>query len=125
MPSQLPAGTNLGSPQIKLLSNLTGGFAEMNVEIIGKQLHKDFRRSVYPRSLGQPELGKEDYLKEASGILGFATGFNVGYIPCYLNLISPGYICSAADLPFRHRSTWEGRSPRPYSSPFWSIPAST
>jgi len=89
MPTQLPAGTNLSSPQIKLLSNLADGLTEMSVENIGKQLHKDFRRSIYPRSLGQPEQSKEDYLKEGSGIFAFATELNVGYTPCYLNLLSP------------------------------------
>jgi len=79
MPSQLPAGTNLSSPQITLLSNWNDRLTEMNMEIIGKHFHKDFRRPVYPRSLGQPEQNKEEFLEEVSGIFGFATGFNVGY----------------------------------------------
>jgi len=79
MPTQLPAGTNLSSLQITLLSSWNDRLTEMNVENIGKYLHKDFRRPVYPRSLGQPEQGKEEFLEEVSAILGFATGFNVGY----------------------------------------------
>jgi len=79
MPFQLPAGTNLSSPQIKLLSDWTDAFTEMNAENIGKHMHKDFRRLVYPRSLGQPEQSKEDALKELSEFLGFLTGIEVGY----------------------------------------------
>jgi len=63
MPSQLPAGTNLSPPQIKLISDWTGGFTGMDVEITGRHLHKDFRRSILPRSLGHPEQSKEEALK--------------------------------------------------------------
>ena len=90
MPSQLPAGTDLSSPQIKLLSSWNDGFTELNVGSAGSHIHKDFRRSIYPRSLGQPEQSKEDLLKEISGWIGFTTGFSVGYTPCYLNLLFPG-----------------------------------
>jgi hypothetical protein len=90
MPSQLPAGTNLSSPQIKLINDWYDGLSEMNVEIIGKHLHKDYRRSIYPRSIGQPEQNKEEALKEASGVFGFATGLNVGHTPCYSNLLPAG-----------------------------------
>jgi len=61
----------------------------MNVEIIGKYLHKDFRRTVYPRSIGQPEQNKEEWLKELSVGFAFATGFDVGHTLCYLNLLPP------------------------------------
>jgi len=90
MPPQLPASTNLSSPQIKLISDWHDGFTEMNLEIIGKYMHKDFRRLVYPRSIGELELSKEESLKQISGILGFATGWNVGHTPCYSNLLPFG-----------------------------------
>jgi hypothetical protein len=90
MPSQLPAGTNLSSPQIKLVDDWCEGFAEMNVEIMGKHLHKDFRRSVYPRSIGDPEQSKEELLKDMSAMVGFSTGWDVGHTPCYTNLLPPG-----------------------------------
>jgi hypothetical protein len=83
MPTQLPAGTNLSSPQIKLIGGLFEGVTEMNVETIGKHLHKDLRRSIYPRSLGLPEQSKEDLLKEISGIIGITTGMDVGHTICY------------------------------------------
>jgi hypothetical protein len=87
MPSQLPAGTNLNSPQIKLLSNWNDAFTEMNIEAMKKYMHKDFRRSVYPRSLGEPEQNAEEALKELSGLLGVITGVDVGHTLCYLNLL--------------------------------------
>ena len=90
MPSRLPAGTNLSSPQIKLITEWDIGFREMNVNRIGKYLHKDFRRTVYPRSIGHPEQGKEEFLQEISGGFAFATGFDVGHTPCYLNALHPG-----------------------------------
>jgi hypothetical protein len=91
MPTQLPAGTNLSSPQIKLVNDWNDGFTEMNVEIIGKHLHKDFRRLVYPRSIGQPEQNKEEWLKELSVGFGFGIGFDVGHTRCYS--ITPASSC--------------------------------
>jgi hypothetical protein len=90
MPTQLPAGTNLSSPQIKLISDWNDGFTEMNVEMIGKLMHKDCRRSIHPRSIGQPEQSKEEALKELSGILAVITGINVGHTLCCSNLLPPG-----------------------------------
>jgi hypothetical protein len=90
MPAELPAGTNLSSPQIKLITEFHEAFKERNVENIGKYMHKDFRRSVYPRSIGQPEQNKEEWLKELSVGFGFGTGFDVGHTPCYSKLLPPG-----------------------------------
>jgi hypothetical protein len=89
MPTQLPAGTNLSSPQIKLICDWNDAFTKMSVESFGKLMHKDFRRSIHPRSIGQPEQGKEEALKELSGILDFVTGIDVGHTLCYSNLLPP------------------------------------
>jgi len=89
MSFQLPADTDLSSPQIKLLKDWNEGLVEMNVESIGNHLHKDFHRSVYPRSIGQPEQNKVEWLKELTTIIGFATGFDVGHTPCHSNLLPP------------------------------------
>ena len=79
MPVQLPADINLSSPQIQLINEWNDGFATLNVELLVKPLHKDFRRVIYPKSIGLPEQNKEDWTKEITGILGFATGFDVRY----------------------------------------------
>jgi hypothetical protein len=83
MASQLPAGTSLSSPQIKLINDWYKGITELNIEIVGKHLHKDFRRSIYPKSIGLPEQSKEECLKEVSGFIGVATGADVGHTHCY------------------------------------------
>ena len=82
MSFKLPADTDLSSPQIKLLVEWNEGFQQLNADLLGKLVHKDFRRVVYPRSIGHPEQNKEEWLQEITGIIGFTTGFDVGEIPC-------------------------------------------
>ena len=60
------------------------------MDLLAKPLHKDFRRVVYPKSIGHPEQNKEDWMKEITALLGFATGFDVRYAPCYSNSLPPG-----------------------------------
>jgi hypothetical protein len=87
MPSQLPAGTNLNSPQIKLLNEWNDAFEELNIAAMKKHMHKDFRRSIYPRSLGEPEQTAEEAIKGLSVLLGVITGVDVGHTFCYSNLL--------------------------------------
>ena len=89
MPSQLPADTDLSSPQIKLVTDWNEGFLQRNVDILVKHMHKDFRRVIYPRSLGHPEQNREEWLKEITGMLGIATGVDVGHTPCYSYFLPP------------------------------------
>ena len=89
MPVKLPADINLNSPQIKFINEWNEGWATLNVDLLVKPLHKDFRRVVYPRSLGHPEQNKEDWIKEITGVLSFATEFDVRYAPLLLELASP------------------------------------
>ena len=67
------------SPQIQLFNEFNRGFKERSVDLLGKPLHKDFRRCTYPRSLNQPEQNKEEWLKHFGGIIAFTTGFEVGH----------------------------------------------
>ena len=90
MSFKLPADTNLNSPQIKLLVDWNQGFQQLNADILGKYVTKDFRRVVYPRSIGHPEQNKEEWLQEITGIIGFTTGFNVGENPYHSNSLPPG-----------------------------------
>jgi len=90
MATQLPADVNLNSPQITLINEWNEGFKQMDVDILAKCLHKDFRRVVYPRSIGQPEQNKEEWLKEITAIIGFATGFDVGLDPLLFDPPFPG-----------------------------------
>ena len=65
------------SPQIKLVNEWNQGFRELNLDIIKKYLHKDFRRFVYPRSIGQAEQNKEEWLEFLAVVKNFATGIEV------------------------------------------------
>ena len=109
------------SPQIKLVNEWTRGVKELNLDILGKHLHKDFRRFVYPRSIGQAEQNKEEWLELLAVVKNFATTVEVlrlfatqAFFP-WLNPL-------AVDPPFLHRSAREGHSSRLYSNPFRSIP---
>jgi len=44
---------------------------------------------VYPRSIAHAEQSKAEWLKEITGLFGFATGFDVGHTPCFSNLLPP------------------------------------
>ena len=56
------------------------GFSEDNTDTFAKQVHKDFRRNIYPRSLGVPELTRDEWLKRMAEIVTFATVLKVSYI---------------------------------------------
>ena len=87
MSSQPPAGI---TPQIKLINDWHDALSARNIEPVAKCMHKDFRRSVYPRNLGLPEQNGEDALNELSALLDFVTGIDVGHISCTSNLLHPG-----------------------------------
>jgi hypothetical protein len=70
------------SPQLKFFrecgqdSKRTGDLGS-----IANILHKDFRYLAYPRSLGQPEQTKEEWLERWTGIMSlWTTGLDVSYI---------------------------------------------
>ena len=69
---------NSNSPQIQLFNELNLGFKERSVDLLGKPLHKDFRRCTYPRSLNQPDQNKDEWLKHFGGIIAVITSFEVG-----------------------------------------------
>ena len=49
---------------------------EMDMDTVAKCLHKDFHRILYPKSLGEPTLDREAWIKRISEL---GTGFGVGY----------------------------------------------
>jgi len=52
----------------------------MNVDILAKCLHKDFRRVIYPRSMGLSAQNKEEWVRHITGVMSLATAFEVGYL---------------------------------------------
>jgi len=77
------------SPQIKLINESFGALKEMNLDVLKKCIHKDFRRVVYPLSLGLPEQTKEETINLVAGLMSFATAFEVGDTTCYSNPFTP------------------------------------
>lgn len=78
MATQLPAGANLDSPQIKLWIEYDRAFKPMNADSLRKCLHKDFRHVPLPRSIGEPERNKEEWVEAMAGFFNSITVFEVG-----------------------------------------------
>ena len=65
---------NSESPQIKLFREIGWGFQMKDPVLIAKTLHTDFRYIPYPRSLGQSEKTKEEFLEHWAGIISLWAG---------------------------------------------------
>ena len=70
---------NFDSPQIKLAGEFSRAFRESDPALLAKILHKDFRRIIYPRSLGVPEVGRDEWLKNAEGVISVTTELGVSH----------------------------------------------
>ena len=81
--------SNLGSsdsPQVKLIHEWGQGFENRDLSLIAKSLHKDYRHITYPRSLGMPEIAREQWLENFARVISLWTaGQEVSYISRYLN----------------------------------------
>ena len=62
------------SPQVELFYSLAEAYKRKDVNFIAKNLHKDFRRIGYPRSLGKPEQNADEWLKETAEMMNIWTG---------------------------------------------------
>ena len=71
---------NSDPPQVKFIHEWGRGFENRDLAQIAKHLHKDYRHTTLPRSLGQPEQTREEWLEHFGAVLGFMTGSEVGYI---------------------------------------------
>ena len=60
----------------------------MNMDSIGRYLHKDFHHVIHPRSLGVPELDKEACLERFSEL---GTGYGVGFTTKCWNILPHTY----------------------------------
>jgi hypothetical protein len=60
---------NSDSPQIKLFREIGWAFQMGDPVLIAKTMHKDYRYIPYPRSLGQSEKTKEEFLEHWTGII--------------------------------------------------------
>jgi hypothetical protein len=57
------------SPQVKLLREWGQGFVKMDVDLVAKHLHQDFRHIRYPHSLGVQEQNREEYLRHVTQVI--------------------------------------------------------
>jgi hypothetical protein len=78
----LPQDINRNSPQIKLLLEWHEALKEKSVDSLGRCLHKDFRRVVYPQHIGEPTQNKESFLKQCEAVY-FAVEVEVSSTPRY------------------------------------------
>ena len=76
------------SPQVRLAREWIDGFGNKDLVFVAKDLHKDFRYAVYPRSLGKPEVAREEWLQEVRKVFSFWVSNEVSCGISYLNLLS-------------------------------------
>ena len=102
------------SPQVKLMYEWGQAFVKMDVDLIAKCLHKDYRHIRYPESLGLSEETREEYLKHMAEIISLWTDNDAS--PQFLQEFTHSpLIPSPVYRPFDHRRLREGRRSRPYS----------
>ena len=75
------------SPQVKVMLEWDQGFQKRDPTLLAKYLHKDYRHTYYPRSLGKSELTREQWLEYIAGVIGLWTDREVGYIDYHSNLL--------------------------------------
>lgn len=68
------------SPQIKLILEWTEGFKKRDLDVLTKPLHKDFRKIVYPRSLGKPEENREESIAHLAKVVSLWTENEVSHV---------------------------------------------
>lgn len=78
------------------------GFRRRDLDHISKTLHKEYRHTTYPRSLGKPEQTREEWLEQFAGIMGLWTGLEVSYVGYPLN---PRVVSQSPPQPTIHSIT--------------------
>lgn len=76
---------NSGSDQVKLVLAWGEGFVKKDMGIITKSLHKDFRYTPYPQSLGLPEQTREQWIAQFTQIISLWTKVDVSFTSGYSN----------------------------------------
>ena len=99
------------SPQVKLMHEWGQGFVKMDVNLVAKHLHDDYRHIRYPQSLGMLDQNKDEYLQHMAKVMSIWTENEVSYQS--LSKFISRYIPSVVDRPFNHRRLREGCRSRP------------
>ena len=97
--SALASLASSDSPQVKFVHEWGLAFEKRNLDLIAKLLHKDYRHTTYPRSLGKPEKTREEWLEHIAGVLSIRTEQDVSRTQsCYQDPFNPPWL-----NPFRSR----------------------
>jgi len=79
------------SPEVKFIQGeWRQAFEKRDLDLIAKHLHKDYRHTSYPRSLGVPDQTREQWLEHFAGVLGLLTENTVSRINHCLNPLRRG-----------------------------------
>ena len=57
------------SPRVQIVRSFCEAFQNRDIDRIAKLLHKDHRRTTYPRSVGVPERTGEEYLQHTAKVM--------------------------------------------------------
>lgn len=69
------------SPQVRfILREWCPALENRNLELVAKYMHKDFRLTTYPQSLGVPEQNREQWLERFAGVFSVLTENKVSRI---------------------------------------------
>ena len=71
------------SPQVKLIHEWDQAFRKKDLDLIANCLHKDYRRTTYPKSIGKPEQTKEEWLKHITGVIDLWAEQEVSCASCH------------------------------------------
>ena len=99
------------SLQVKLVREFIEGFNKKDVNIIAKNLHKDYRRILYPRSLGKPAVPREEWLEQCGKMIGHWIDPQVSRGSSRLNAL-PLLNRPIDHIPFHCRCPWQSRCSR-------------
>ena len=86
----MPDWENSDSPQVKLMLEWGQGLENKDLALIAKCLHKDYRHTYYPRSLGKPDATREQWLEHITSVISLWTDHKVNCMSWYSNLLHPG-----------------------------------
>ena len=70
-----------GSPQAKLVREWLEAFERMDIELLTKPLHVDFRYATYPRSLNMPEQTRDEWRLQIAATISFWTHMDASLSP--------------------------------------------
>ena len=75
------------SPQVKFMRDWAEAFKKKDLDLIAKALHKDYRHTAYPRSIGRPEQTREEWLEHITTLLSLWEDLEVSHTSSSFDLL--------------------------------------